>query len=46
MGSFFEAAGDILGSATDVASVVTDTGLEYLNDFGGDTFFESSTGFL
>lgn len=46
MGSFFEAAGDILGSASDVASVVTDTGLEFLNEFGGDTFFESGTGLL
>ena len=42
MAEIFEIAVEL---ADDVASVITDTGVEFLNEFGGD-FFESSTGLL
>jgi hypothetical protein len=42
MAEVFEIAVEL---ADDVASVITDTGVEFLNEFGGD-FFESSTGLL
>ena len=43
---FVESSTGLLEVAEDVSSVVTESGLEFLNDFGGDTFFESSTGLL
>ena len=43
---FVESGTGLLELAEDVSSVVTEGGLEFLNEFGGDTFFESSTGLL
>ena len=43
---FVESGTGLLELADDVSSVVTESGLEFLNEFGGDTFFESSTGLL
>jgi hypothetical protein len=43
---FVESGTGLLELADDVSSVVTEGGLEFLNEFGGDTFFESSTGLL
>ena len=43
---FLESGTGLLELAEDVSSVVTEGGLEFLNEFGGDTFFESSTGLL
>ena len=43
---FVESSTGLLEVAEDVSSVVTEGGLEFLNEFGGDTFFESSTGLL
>ena len=43
---FIESGTGLLELAEDVSSVVTEGGLEFLNEFGGDTFFESSTGLL
>ena len=40
---FVESGTGLLELAEDVSSVVTEGGLEFLNEFGGDTFFESST---
>jgi hypothetical protein len=45
-GEFIESGTGLLELAEDVSSVVTEGGLEFLNEFGGDTFFESSTGLL
>ena len=45
-GEFVESGTGLLELAEDVSSVVTEGGLEFLNEFGGDTFFESSTGLL
>ena len=44
--AFVETSTGLLEVASDVSSVVTESGLEFLNEFGGDTFFESSTGLL
>jgi hypothetical protein len=43
---FVESSTGLLELASDVSSVVTEGGLEFLNEFGGDTFFESGTGLL
>jgi hypothetical protein len=43
---FVESSTGLLELASDVPSIVQDSGLEFLNEFGGDTFFESSTGLL
>jgi hypothetical protein len=44
--AFVETSTGLLEVASDVSSIVTEGGLEFLNEFGGDTFFESSTGLL
>jgi len=44
--AFVESSTGLLELASDVSSVVTESGLEFLNEFGGDTFFESGTGLL
>lgn len=44
--AFAESSTGLLELASDVPSIVQDSGLEFLNEFGGDTFFESSTGLL
>ena len=43
---FEESSTGLLELASDVSSIVTESGLEFLNEFGGDTFFESGTGLL
>ena len=43
---FVESSTGLLELASDVSSIVTESGLEFLNEFGGDTFFESGTGLL
>jgi len=44
---FVESSTGLLELASEVSSVVTESGLEFLNEFGGpESFFESGTGLL